>query len=385
MCFECNRDYTPSYYKKHVFTVKHRENAKIYKASLARRGRSTEEKVKAWKIHVKTRMLTYLDKKAQNPCFPCKTAEEYYRKFKAHFPKMCAKTYLRNAEAYMVIKMRKAIDIVATNPERVCKCNAEEIVIPDVPMLDRIDLEITFDSIVDLKANLETIEEGIEHISCQDIENEEELTNALIAHVDDILNNYFEEKEEEESDFEPINLIDQFDKEVEFKSDIDYFIREMDEEDKEEVTFEQLEREIDEIGNELDDLLDIDQYELPALSSSNSDGDYEADIANQMYLDGDAEVEDYRGTYPQFEEEKEEMCPICMDPCTDRTVIGCGHGFCQKCLDTWYALKNTCPCCRAVINENKVEEDANFENEQNEIEIRGVLEEVYGPQDALWY
>ena len=45
-----------------------------------------------------------------------------------------------------------------------------------------------------------------------------------------------------------------------------------------------------------------------------------------------------------------ESCPVCLEdfgPDRRARGLGCGHGFCQPCLDRWLESNNTCPVCRA--------------------------------------
>ena len=45
----------------------------------------------------------------------------------------------------------------------------------------------------------------------------------------------------------------------------------------------------------------------------------------------------------------EELCSICIEPCTDdEKYIACGHLFHKACIDKWNALKG-CPNCRAKL------------------------------------
>ena len=46
------------------------------------------------------------------------------------------------------------------------------------------------------------------------------------------------------------------------------------------------------------------------------------------------------------------LCHICCGilQCP-RVVVGCGHAFCQLCIDRWLEVKNRCPVYRCQQNE----------------------------------
>ena len=48
-------------------------------------------------------------------------------------------------------------------------------------------------------------------------------------------------------------------------------------------------------------------------------------------------------------------CPICMDLVkqSKTTTTKCGHQFCSSCLDKWEEQSNSCPMCRAQLQEIK--------------------------------
>lgn len=44
------------------------------------------------------------------------------------------------------------------------------------------------------------------------------------------------------------------------------------------------------------------------------------------------------------------VCAICMELLlVDRVALGCLHAFCKNCLQTWVAVKPSCPTCRTKI------------------------------------
>ncbi len=43
-------------------------------------------------------------------------------------------------------------------------------------------------------------------------------------------------------------------------------------------------------------------------------------------------------------------CPICLNDCSIRSYLRCGHFFHKDCLDQWFENKNTCPICRGEAN-----------------------------------
>ncbi len=47
---------------------------------------------------------------------------------------------------------------------------------------------------------------------------------------------------------------------------------------------------------------------------------------------------------------EEETCPICMDNFTDKTLLRCGHEFCQECINmSVKSLGSICPVCKEVF------------------------------------
>ena len=58
-------------------------------------------------------------------------------------------------------------------------------------------------------------------------------------------------------------------------------------------------------------------------------------------------------------------CPICLDKInhTNRIITSCGHHFHASCLINNVLLsRNTCPCCRQPIMDNRSEEDTSSED-----------------------
>ncbi|XP_070027844.1 E3 ubiquitin-protein ligase COP1-like isoform X1 [Nicotiana sylvestris] len=49
------------------------------------------------------------------------------------------------------------------------------------------------------------------------------------------------------------------------------------------------------------------------------------------------------------EEDKEMMCPICMQIMNDVFLTACGHSFCYMCIVTHLQNKRACPCCSVYL------------------------------------
>ena len=48
-----------------------------------------------------------------------------------------------------------------------------------------------------------------------------------------------------------------------------------------------------------------------------------------------------------LEENEEENCVICMEPCkSSASIDGCHHTFCRVCISDWAKVTNLCPVCR---------------------------------------
>ena len=61
-------------------------------------------------------------------------------------------------------------------------------------------------------------------------------------------------------------------------------------------------------------------------------------------------------------------CPICYEIIgkKNQCVTACGHSFCTKCLLSAYNRNGTCPCCRAVLNEdNDLNNKKNSDDEED--------------------
>ncbi|EDV53916.1 uncharacterized protein LOC6554348 [Drosophila erecta] len=51
------------------------------------------------------------------------------------------------------------------------------------------------------------------------------------------------------------------------------------------------------------------------------------------------------------------LCPICHDAFNTPTVLGCGHIFCDECVQTWFKREQTCPMCRAKVSDDPAWQD----------------------------
>jgi hypothetical protein len=61
-------------------------------------------------------------------------------------------------------------------------------------------------------------------------------------------------------------------------------------------------------------------------------------------------------------------CPICFDPITKNKNVcstPCGHVFCFKCIVKCLNTSNTCPFCRAEINDSELYDDSEGEGEDD--------------------
>ncbi|KAL8045448.1 hypothetical protein ABFX02_08G115300 [Erythranthe guttata] len=54
------------------------------------------------------------------------------------------------------------------------------------------------------------------------------------------------------------------------------------------------------------------------------------------------------------EEEKELMCPICMQMIKDAFLTACGHSFCYMCIVTHLQNKSDCPCCSHFLTPSQL-------------------------------
>ncbi|KAL8506811.1 hypothetical protein ACS0TY_017630 [Phlomoides rotata] len=54
------------------------------------------------------------------------------------------------------------------------------------------------------------------------------------------------------------------------------------------------------------------------------------------------------------EEEKELMCPICMQIINDAFLTSCGHSFCYMCIVTHLQNKSDCPCCAEFLTPSQL-------------------------------
>lgn len=69
--------------------------------------------------------------------------------------------------------------------------------------------------------------------------------------------------------------------------------------------------------------------------------------------------------YKQYNFEKPEECPICMEKLDNTPPLKCGHWIHKECIMKW--KEDTCPICRAKINFTKFEKKRKlkFHNEKN--------------------
>lgn len=86
------------------------------------------------------------------------------------------------------------------------------------------------------------------------------------------------------------------------------------------------------------------------------DMDMRADQGPLSSEGGKEEHEEAR-PHPIDEEERDRECPVCMEECPDEAVVmGCGHQFCEPCIDQWFGKCNsksievTCPMCRVPLS-----------------------------------
>ncbi|CAF3424996.1 unnamed protein product [Rotaria sp. Silwood1] len=56
---------------------------------------------------------------------------------------------------------------------------------------------------------------------------------------------------------------------------------------------------------------------------------------------------------PSKEKPKVDICPICLDDCTEPKQLNkCGHAFCSACIDQYFqTIKPQCPCCFTIYGE----------------------------------
>ncbi|KAL7142305.1 hypothetical protein ABFS83_08G115200 [Erythranthe nasuta] len=65
-------------------------------------------------------------------------------------------------------------------------------------------------------------------------------------------------------------------------------------------------------------------------------------------LQGDEAMEE------EAAEEKELMCPICMQMIKDAFLTACGHSFCYMCIVTHLQNKSDCPCCSHFLTPSQL-------------------------------
>jgi hypothetical protein len=57
----------------------------------------------------------------------------------------------------------------------------------------------------------------------------------------------------------------------------------------------------------------------------------------------------------EMEDDEDDECPVCLGCAEVDTVLGCGHGFCRKCIVDWGTRTNTCPMCRSEFDVTKLQ------------------------------
>ena len=85
----------------------------------------------------------------------------------------------------------------------------------------------------------------------------------------------------------------------------------------------------------------------------------------------------------KLEAEVEEECCICYDAigAQNNCTTPCGHKFCFVCMMKSLNANNTCPCCRAVLQEK--EEDLDDESEYDEEDGSDEEEGDYHEQNSM--
>lgn len=53
-------------------------------------------------------------------------------------------------------------------------------------------------------------------------------------------------------------------------------------------------------------------------------------------------------------EEKDLLCPICMQIIKDAFLTSCGHSFCYMCIVTHLHNKSDCPCCAHFLTPSQL-------------------------------
>ena len=63
-------------------------------------------------------------------------------------------------------------------------------------------------------------------------------------------------------------------------------------------------------------------------------------------------------------------CCICYEQIGEKNkcTTPCGHKFCFNCMMKSLNVNNTCPCCRAVLQEKIEEAECNYEDDESEYE-----------------
>lgn len=56
-------------------------------------------------------------------------------------------------------------------------------------------------------------------------------------------------------------------------------------------------------------------------------------------------------TKAALQDDHENECPICMEPCQGVTILKCGHSMCPECFAQHSRVNHTCPFCREEFAE----------------------------------
>lgn len=60
------------------------------------------------------------------------------------------------------------------------------------------------------------------------------------------------------------------------------------------------------------------------------------------------------GPGPTEIDDKDMLCPICMEIIKDAFLTACGHSFCYMCIVTHLNNKSDCPCCGLHLTSNQL-------------------------------
>ncbi|GAB4829305.1 hypothetical protein Ancab_018975 [Ancistrocladus abbreviatus] len=95
--------------------------------------------------------------------------------------------------------------------------------------------------------------------------------------------------------------------------------------------------------------------------------------SKEMY--GRNEVGEGHSMLSKDDQEREDECGICLEPCTKMVLPGCCHAMCINCYHNWNTRSESCPFCRGGLKRVKSDDLWVLPGDSEMVDSQTVLEE----------